>query len=91
MSLSNLTPTPQLAVFSLKNNQQIVINLPDKGGNIVAMDSIQCERMVMESLNNCEWYKGISEIYVDQLTNKYRNVITKAFLKGIIDRKHWSS
>lgn len=54
---SNLSPDQQEAIRSLQQNPNIVIKPLDKGGYLAVMDCVQYENMVIDLLENREWYK----------------------------------
>lgn len=74
ISDSNLSPGQQEAMLSLQQNPNIVIKPSDKGGNLVVMDCAKYESMVMDLLKNKEWYKRVSEGFVNNIEIQYKKL-----------------
>lgn len=69
----------------LSINQSYVI--PDSIKKNGLFTKVEHAYMVWNILNNQEWYRRIPEIFLERMTKEYRNLITEAYLKGIIDKK----
>lgn len=76
------------AISDLKNNHQLVIKQSDKGGNIVVMDTSHYEYMVMDILNNREWYRPILELFLGRIMTKFRNLITQAHSNNLMQKRY---
>lgn len=75
---NQLIPTQKSALLELKNNNEIIIKLADKGGTIVVMDKTQYKAMVMDIQNNHHWYRSISDGFLDLIKINYNYLIGNA-------------
>lgn len=67
---SNITPTEQQALNSLRNNNNIIIKQVDKGGGIVIMDVSYYVAKVNERLSNTNVYKKCKTKAIKTAMNK---------------------
>ena len=57
----NISRDEQQALNNLKNDANIIIKQADKGGAIVIMDKSHYKEMVLEQLNDTEYYKKLNK------------------------------